>query len=144
VDSATALIIYQTLAGVGAALLALVFAAIAIIRALDPGRRLSKLNLQHGKRITGSMKSVIRGLGIATGLAIVAMVLNQPGWVEVLARSMAIFAFTLGAARIARLAWVFGLILDVNDGDLAAPSRGDDPDAQIPVTLRPERRASGQ
>lgn len=144
VDNATALIIYQTLAGVGAALLALVFAAIAIIRALDPGRRLTRLNLQHGQKMTSSMKAVIRGLGVATGLAIVAMALNESGWTEVLARAMVVFAAALGASRMTRLAWVFGLILDVNDGDLVGQSRADDPALQAPLNLRTERRAAGQ
>lgn len=116
-SQATTLIVYQTLVGIGAALLGLVFAAIAIIRALDPGRRLAVLQAQHGRRITEAMKAVIRGLGLATLATLLAMLLDQPNGAPIAARALALFAVGLGAARMTRLAWIFSLMLDVNDSD---------------------------
>ena len=142
ISQATSLLIYQTLAGIAAALLGLVFAAVAIIRALDPGRRLRILQQRYGSAITASMMAVIRGLGLATALTLLAMFLDQPGGLPVLARALALFAVGLGAARITRLAWIFSLILDVNDEDARRAARKDM--KPPPLQLPPERRASGE
>ncbi len=143
VAPAASTLIYQTLTLVGAALLGLVFTAVAVVRTLDPGKRLGKLQAVHGSRITRSMMAVIRGLGVATLLLGIDMVLDQPGGYTGLARSLAVLGGAIMTLSMVRLSWLFGLILGIHDADQRAAAR-----KQIqgpPVSLVPEHRpAAGE
>jgi len=142
VSQATALVVYLTLAAIAAGLLGIVFAAIAIIRSLDAGGRLAILRAERGASIDKAMRAAIKGLGVATLLCLLATFLDEPGGVPVLARALALWAVGLASARVTRLAWLFGLILNVNDADQRR--RANEGAASPTLQLAPERRASGE
>jgi len=134
---------YQTLVGVAAGLFGLVFAAVAILRSQQGGRRLNAVRAHHGRSVTANLMAAIRTLGVATLITILAMALDQPGGHRTLARAATVWVLTLGVVRVVRLLWVFSLVLDLSDRD-AEEERSAGQVASIrvnPERLQPSRPA---
>jgi hypothetical protein len=116
-DWASITTFHQTLVEAAAGLFGLVFAAIAILRALGPGRRLNHLQRNLNAPMTRNFKAVIAALGLATFIAIAAMAFDTPAGHPTIARAATAWAVAIVSVRMIRLVWVFGLVLDLSDRD---------------------------
>lgn len=128
---------HQTLVEAAAGLFGLVFAAVAILRAIGPGRRLDHLQQRLSAPMTRNLRSVINALGLATVVTIAAMALDTPAGHSTIARAATVWVVTLAVTRMVRLVWVFGLVLDLSDRD----SGSGDSSSVTPITS--QRRQVG-
>ena len=140
VPPATAASYDLVLGPTAAGLAGLVFAAVAIIRSLDPGRRLQRLQELHGRRVTRSMMSVIKALAATAGVFFVCALLEQPSGHPLIARSAGVYAFMLGGCRLARMVWIFGLLLGVNDADRRDTTRRNAPQPKVEIAAAHRRQ----
>lgn len=127
---------HQTLVEVAAGLFAIVFAAVAILRGFGGGRRIDHLQSRLARPLTNNLKAVIRALGIATAVTIVAMPLDSPSGHSTVARAATVWVVALAGVRMVRLIWVFSLVLDLGDRDVESRDR-----QALNPTHRPSQRA---
>jgi hypothetical protein len=120
---------YGVLAGVAGGIFALIFAAISIFLGLASGERIRVLRVRHGDLITRTMFAMIRALGLVTLVALVAVVGDQPGPLDLWVRWCVYLAFVIGTLRSIRLVWLFGTILAIDQRD---KERGTVPGPAVP------------
>lgn len=130
---------YGVLAGVAGGIFALIFAAISIFLGLASGERIRSLRMHHGDLITRTMFAMIRALGLVTLVALVAVVADQPGPLDLWVRWCVYLAFLIGTLRSIRLVWLFGMILKIDQRD---KERGTVPAPAVPIRKSEEPKAS--
>lgn len=130
---------YSALAGVAGGVFALIFAAVSIFLGLASGERIRILRTHHGDLITRTMFSAIRALGVVTLVALVAIVGDQPGELDLWVRSSVYLAFVVGVLRSVRLVWLFGRILLIDQRD---KERANVPAPAVPIRKPDEPRVS--
>jgi hypothetical protein len=129
---------YGVLAGVAGGIFALIFAAVSIFLGLASGERIRALRVQHGDLITRTMFATIRALGLVTLVALVAVVGDQPGSLDLWVRWFVYVAFAVGVLRSVRLVWLFGRILAIDQRDKERATV-----APPPVPLRKPEASNG-
>ena len=130
---------YGTLAGVAGGIFALIFAAISIFLGLGSGERIRALRGQYGDLITRTMFAMIRALGLVTAVALVAVVADQPGPLDLWVRGCVYLAFAAGVLRSVRLVWLFGRILAIDQRD---KERATVPPPTVPIRKPNDPKAS--
>jgi hypothetical protein len=110
------LTIYSAAFGAATTLLGIVLAALAIIKGIGDGPRITELRRRHGSTITSSMQGAIWALLALLVVSFGALVAESgdPGRLSL---SLTYGALALGVVRLVRLAWVVGVILAVGDTD---------------------------
>lgn len=118
------ILIYATLLAAATQLLGLVAAALAVVKAVGDGPRITKVREVHGRTVTRTMSASLRGLGYAAMLAMACLLADtsekKAGF---LLCAMTYSAIFIGALRLGRAIWVTGLILSIDDADQTTRNR---------------------
>jgi hypothetical protein len=112
VSGSTRAILYQTLAGVAAAVLGFAITAIAIVATLTPQERIAALMRRYGRGITGAMFSCARGFALAAG-GFAAMIAFDTGADPSAARYVVIGLVVLLTIRLLRLLFILSRLMTI-------------------------------
>jgi hypothetical protein len=108
--------IYVALFGAATTLLGFVVGALAVIKGIGEGPRITELRRRHGSTITGAMQGSTWAL-LALFVVSLGALIAEDGQPGRLSLSLAYWAMVFAALRLVRMAWIVGLILSVGDTD---------------------------
>lgn len=108
--------IYVALFGAATTLLGFVVGALAVIKGIGDGARITELRRRHGATITGAMQGSTWAL-LALFIVSLGALVAEDGQPGRLSLSLTYWAMLFAVLRLVRMAWIVGLILTVGDTD---------------------------
>jgi hypothetical protein len=108
--------IYVALFGAATTLLGFVVGALAVIKGIGEGPRITELRRRHGGTITASMQGATWAL-LALFIVSLGALIAEAGRPGQLSLSLTYGAIAFSALRLGRMVWIVGVILTIGDTD---------------------------